>query len=166
MLDNSEVRAHLRMGEQAVTLLTSLGYHYAQPSNAVHQWVAPANPQDVLKDALEALIKTGIEQGVKNQMDALKKGSAFDPKLGPNWHLVEPMVGKLFRVRPENIPESNEMRLYGTIHFSGVNYRAQEIDYQTSKEYTGYRVRFLFRKRPFSTLESVWLPLSCAAFQP
>jgi hypothetical protein len=165
MLDNSEVRAHLRKGEQAVTLLTSLGYRYETPSNAPHLWVAPENPQDALKDALEALIKTGIEQGVENQMDALRKTQATDTK-GPNWNLVEGMVGKLFRVRQENIPESHPLRNYGMNHFAGVNFLAQSIQYERHTEYTGYTVSFGFRLRPYGILKEVRLPLSCAAFQP
>jgi hypothetical protein len=165
MLDNSEVRAHLLKGEQAVTVLTSLGYRYETPSNAPHLWVAPENPQDALKDALEALIKTGIEQGVKNQMEAMKEAQSSDTK-GPNWHLVEGMVGKTFRVRPENIPLTHPLRQYGEVHFRGVNYKADEIAYVRTSVYTGYSIRFQFRKRPYALTESVWLPLSCAAFQP
>ena len=165
MLDNSEVRAHLRKGEQAVTLLTSLGYRYETPSNAPHLWVAPENPQDALKDALEELIKTGIEQGVKNRMEALKETQASDPR-GPNWHLVEGMVGKNFRVRQENIPLKHPLRDYGDVHFRNVNYTAQSIQYERSTEYTGYTVSFAFRLRPYAHLQLVRLPLSCAAFQP
>ena len=47
-MNSSDIRAHLRKGEQAVTVLEALGYVY-ETGLVKPQWVAPENPQDVLK---------------------------------------------------------------------------------------------------------------------
>lgn len=163
MLDNSEVRAHLRMGEQAVTLLKSMGYHYEQPSNAVHQWVAPEKPVDALKDALEALIKTGIEEGVKK---ALKVETAAEPDRGPRWGIVKGLVGGVFKIRPENIPVFHKLSGYSHgPHFFGKAFSAIDIQYRTDVQgYTGYAVIFEFNTRAYQP-EVVWLPLSACLFR-
>lgn len=161
MLDNSEVRAHLRMGEQAVTLLKSLGYRYEQPSNAAHQWVAPEpKPEDEIAKTVRELIETREKAAV----DVFKKGLEYD-KHGPNWHLVKDMVGRNFKVRCENIPEGHPLREFGYgTHFFGKVFKAIEIKYERSATYTGYTVAFHFNTRPY-TPQVVRLPLSCAAFQ-
>lgn len=153
MLDNNEVRAHIRKGEQAVTLLTSLGYVYKTPANAPHVWEAPVSPVDELKDALEAIIKARVQEAVK-----------ADPR-GPNWHLVEGLVGKDFMVRPENIPEGHTLRIFNPVHhFRGKSFNATKIEYRRDPNYTGYAVSFNFNVRPFRQ-ESVWIPLSACAFR-
>ncbi|MGV8919556.1 MAG: hypothetical protein ACOH2R_17445 [Pseudomonas sp.] len=161
-MNSSDIRAHLRKGDQAITILETLGYVYTTEKVSQRPiWEAPVDPQDALKEALQDLIDQGVKEGVAKAHEALRK----DDSKGPNWHLVEPMVGKLFRVRQENIPVMHPLRDYGQAHFLGVNYRADEIQYVRTPKYTGYSVGFKFRKRPFSTFETVWLPLSCAAFQ-
>uniref|UniRef100_A0AAU6VZM4 Uncharacterized protein n=1 Tax=Pseudomonas phage Ghual01 TaxID=3138534 RepID=A0AAU6VZM4_9CAUD len=160
MIDNSEVRAHLRMGEQAVTLLKSMGYRYDRPDNAAHKWVAPEpTPEDTVAKAVKDLIETQTKAGI----DVFKRSLEHD-KHGPNWHLVKDLKGKIFRIRPENIPLAHPLRSYGLNHFRGVNYVATDIRYERSPHYTGYTVCFEFKTRPY-TPEVVRLPLSCAAFQ-
>lgn len=163
-MNNSEVRAHLRKGELAVALAEALGYTFgADPENSNRDiWIAPpAKPEDVVAKAVKDL----IEAQAKAQVDAFKETIKSDPR-GPNWHLVEGSVGKLFRVRPENIPLKHPLREYGDVHFSGVNFRARSIQYERGPEFTGYTVTFAFRMRPYGILKEVRLPLSCAAFQP
>lgn len=153
MLDNNEVRAHIRKGEQAVTLLTSLGYVYKTPTNAPHVWEAPVSPVDELKDALEALIKARVQEAVK-----------ADPR-GPNWHLVEGFVGQRFKVRPECIPVGHQLRPYDPIrHFQGRLFVNTGIEYRRDQGYTGYAVYFKFNTRPHNP-ETVWLPLSACVFR-
>lgn len=153
MLDNNEVRAHIRKGEQAVTLLTSLGYVYKTPTNAPHVWEAPVSPVDELKDALEAIIKARVQEAVK-----------ADPR-GPNWHLVKDLVEKRFKVRPENIPIGHKLGAYDPLsHFMGRLFVASKIEYRLDPSYTGYAVYFQFNTRVL-TPETVWLPLSACVFR-
>lgn len=155
-MNSSDIRKHLRKGEQAVEALEALGYEYKEGLQKP-EWVAPVNPQDALKDALEALIKTGIEEGIKARIKE-------DPR-GPNWHLVAPMEGKNFKVRHDCIPSRHQLFKYAYgPHFAGRVFRAEEIRYHRSEEYTGYAVLFHFYVRAYRP-EVVWLPLSAVAFQ-
>jgi hypothetical protein len=158
-MNGSEVRKFIKQGEQATEVLNKLGYTYSDKQGEHPHWVAPEKPMDNLKAALEALIKVGIEEGVEAHKEALKK----DPR-GPNWHLVEQMVGRNFKVRMENIPIGHSLRTFGYSHFSGRVFRAESIEYRRDPSYTGYAVNFTFATRPYRP-ETVWLPLSCAAFQ-
>ncbi|AUV61733.1 hypothetical protein HOS76_gp39 [Pseudomonas phage Henninger] len=162
-MNHSDIRKHLKMGELAVTVLETLGYSYVVNEREHPHWKAPENPQDALKEALEALIKDGIEKGVAAQLDAFKN----DPEKGPNWHLVAGLEGSKFQIRPENIPLTHELRDYGRIHFTGKNYTAKRIEYKRVEpgKYTGYVVVFDFQMRPYSFFTEQRLPLSCAAFQ-
>lgn len=160
-MNNSEIRKHLRKGELAVALAESLGYTFGtDPENANREvWNAPpATPEDAALKALRELIESREVAAV----NAFKESQKTNPN-GPNWHLVEGMQGRLFRVRPENIPVGHPLRDYGKIHFER-NYRADEIRYVRSPAYTGYSVGFKFQKFPYALHETVWLPLSCAAF--
>ncbi|QJD54615.1 hypothetical protein PssvBMR1_gp22 [Pseudomonas phage MR1] len=161
-MNNSEVRAHLRKGELAVTVLETLGYRFeTDPANANRTiWVAPEpTPEDTVAKAVKDLIETQTKAGI----DVFKRSLEHD-KHGPNWHIVKELKGKYFRVRPENIPELHPLRNFGDSHFRARNYKALDITYERSKRYTGYLVCFEFNTRPY-TPEVVRLPLSCAAFQ-
>uniref|UniRef100_A0AAU6W3S6 Uncharacterized protein n=1 Tax=Pseudomonas phage Ghuch01 TaxID=3138535 RepID=A0AAU6W3S6_9CAUD len=161
-MNNSEVRAHLRKGELAVTVLETLGYRFeTDPANSNRTiWVAPEpTPEDTVAKAVKDLIETQTKAGI----DVFKRSLEHD-KHGPNWHLVKDLKGKTFRIRPENIPLAHPLRGYGVNHFRGVNYVATDIRYERSPHYTGYTVCFEFKTRPY-TPEVVRLPLSCAAFQ-
>jgi hypothetical protein len=166
-MNNTEVRKHLRKGELATALAEALGYTFGtDPENSNRDiWIAPpAKPEDSVAKAVKDL----IEAQTKAQVDAFKKAQVdpFRDPRGPNWHTLEPMIGKLFRVRQDNIPEKHPLHGFGDAHFAGVNYRAQSIQYERSPEYTGYTVSFSFRLRPYGIPSLVRLPLSCAAFQP
>ena len=172
-MNNSEIRKHLRKGELAVATLEALGHVFGtDPENSNREiWIAPVDPKDTLKELLEEIIKDGIEKGLKERLKdetakAYLAGEAFakNGPQGPNWHLVKGMVGKQFRVKPENIPLDHPLRSFGSIHFHGVNYIAQSIQYERSEAYTGYTITFVMALRPYRPQE-VRLPLSCAAFQ-
>ncbi|WYW04371.1 hypothetical protein Kurepalu2_00024 [Pseudomonas phage vB_PpuP-Kurepalu-2] len=168
-MNNSEIRKHLRKGELAVALAEALGYTFgADPEHPNREvWIAPVKPEDVLKDALEKLIEDRVKAVVKDETaKAYLAGekAGLQGAAGPNWHIVKDMVGKLFRVRQENIPVNHPLRNYGSNHFMGVNFKAMSIQYERSPEYTGYTVSFEFKLRPFNP-SVVRLPLSCAAFQ-
>ncbi|WYW04277.1 hypothetical protein Kompost2_00027 [Pseudomonas phage vB_PpuP-Kompost-2] len=155
-MNGSEVRKFIKQGEQATEILSELGYEYSAKAGEHPHWVAPVKPIDGLKEQLEALIKAGVEEGIKSRIKD-------DPR-GPNWHLVQPMVGKNFKVRPENIPVNHQLRNYAYgPHFGGKTFRAEEIRYHRSEEYTGYAVLFHFNARPYRP-EVVWLPISAVAF--
>ncbi|WYW04470.1 hypothetical protein Mudajogi_00025 [Pseudomonas phage vB_PpuP-Mudajogi] len=164
-MNNSEVRAHLRKGELAVALLETLGYRFeTDPANANRTiWIAPpATDEDTVTSALKKLIK---DETAKAYLAGERSGLAkAAPEQGPNWHLVKDMVGRFFRIRPENIPEHHPLREFGAIHYNGVNFKAMSIQYERSATYTGYTVAFEFKTRPF-TPQVVRLPLSCAAFR-
>ena len=108
----------------------------------------------------------GIAEGVKKALpDALKKAQESDPR-GPNWHLVEGLVGKDFAVRLENIPVGHHLRGFGFDgHFRGRHFTAISIEYRRDPGYTGYAVSFNFATRPYRP-ETVWVPLSACAFRP
>jgi len=153
-MNHSDIRKHLKKGELAVEAIEKLGFVFVDNQREHPHWVAPESPMDDLKDALEAIIKTRVQEAVKN-----------DPR-GPNWHLVEGMVGKDFQVRPENIPLGHALRGFGFDgHFRGKNFNAIEIKYRRDPNYTGYAVSFNFATRPFRP-ETVWIPLSACAFRP
>lgn len=158
-MNHSDIRKHLKKGELAVEMLEKMGAMFVDNQKEHPHWVAPIKPIDGLKEQLEALIKAGIEQGIEAHKEALKK----DPR-GPNWHLVEQMVGRNFKVRMENIPIGHSLSTFGYSHFSGRVFRAESIEYRRDPSYTGYAVNFTFATRPYRP-ETVWLPLSCAAFQ-
>ncbi|UMO76099.1 hypothetical protein PF_00025 [Pseudomonas phage P413] len=163
-MNNSEVRAHLRKGELAVTVLETLGYRFeTDPANANRTvWVAPEpTPEDTVTKAVKDLIKA---ETAKAYLAGEKYGLEQGNGQGPNWHLVKDLKGKIFRLRPENIPEMHPLRRFGVSHFHGVNFMAIDITYERSRHYTGYLVHFEFKTRPY-TPEVVRLPLSCAAFQ-
>lgn len=163
-MNNQEVRAHLRMGEQAVNMLSALGYRYGtDPVNANRKvWIAPVNPQDSLKDALEALIKTGIEEGIKKAKPAEPECDRY----GPRWGTVRGLVGRNFKILAEKIPEGHKLAGYSHgPHFFGKLFLTEDIVYRQGVEgFTGYVVVFRFLTRPH-TPEVVWLPLSACAFQ-
>lgn len=157
-MNSSEVRKFIKQGEQATEVLEKLGYTYSTKEGEHPHWVAPFNPLDALRDSLEALIQEGIKAGVK-------KAIAEDPR-GPNWHLVEDLIGKNFAVRPENIPVGHQLRGYGHEgHFRGRFFHATKIEYRRDPSYTGYAVYFNFALRPYRP-ETVWIPLSACAFRP
>lgn len=167
MLDNSEVRAHIRKGEQAVTLLTSLGYTYKTQSNAPHVWEAPTpTAEDTVTKALKDLVRDETAKAfICGEKAGVKKAQAEDPR-GPNWHLVEGLVGKDFAVRPENIPVGHALRSFGFDgHFRGRHFNAIKIEYRRDPSYSGYAVTFRFNTRPYRP-ETVWIPLSACAFRP
>lgn len=156
-MNGSEVRKFIKQGEQASEVLVKLGYEYSTKEGEHPHWVAPVKPLDCLKDRLEDLIKLGIEEGIKARLKE-------DPR-GPNWHLVAPMVGTKFSVRPECIPLNHQLHAYDArAHFMGKLFDAAEIRYHQSKEYTGYAVLFHFRTK-FHQTEVVWLPLSAVTFR-
>ncbi|CUR50693.1 hypothetical protein SHL_00003 [Pseudomonas phage shl2] len=161
-MNNSEVRAHLRKGETAVALLETLGYRFdTDPANANRKvWIAPApKPEDDLTASIKKLIK---DETAKAYLAGER--SVTNSSHGPNWHLVRDMVGKNFKVRPENIPEQHPLRNFSAgPHFFGKVFRAESIQYERSATYTGYTVSFHFNTRPY-TPQVVRLPLSCAAF--
>lgn len=165
-MNHSEIRKHLKKGELAVETLSKLGWLYVENEREHPHWVAPANPQDALKEALQALIDMGIAEGVKKALpDALKKAQESDPR-GPNWHLVEGLVKKDFAIRPENIPVGHQLRGYGFEgHFRGRHFTPVSIEYRRDPSYTGYAVSFNFATRPYRP-ETVWVPLSACAFRP
>ncbi|QJD54671.1 hypothetical protein PssvBMR2_gp28 [Pseudomonas phage MR2] len=172
-MNNSEIRKHLRKGELAVATLEALGHVFGtDPDNSNREiWIAPVDPKDTLKELLEEIIKDGIEKGLKERLkeETAKaylagENHAKTAHIGPNWHLVKDMVGRRFRVKPESIPLNHPLRDFGPIHFHGVNYIAQSIQYERSETYTGYTISFEFALRPYHP-QVVRLPLSCAAFQ-
>lgn len=152
-MNNQDVRQHLRKGELAVAQLETLGFTYEVRKG----WSAPElKPKHLSREeAIKAL---------KELMEGLEVPPEAKPTEGPNWHLVKDMVGKFFRIRPENIPLMHPLRDYGSIHFNGVNFKALSIQYERSATYTGYTVSFEFPLRAFHPQE-VRLPLSCAAFR-
>jgi hypothetical protein len=162
-MNHSDIRKHLKKGELAVEMLEKMGATFVENQKEHPHWVIPVKPIDGLKEQLEALIKAGIEQGVEAHMETLKASQKDDPR-GPNWHLVEPMVGRNFEVRQENIPRFSKLANYGGSHFRGRLFSAEEIKYMRLKEYTGYAIFFEFAVHPYRK-ETVWLPLSCAAFR-
>ncbi|WYW04226.1 hypothetical protein Kallioja_00028 [Pseudomonas phage vB_PpuP-Kallioja] len=153
----SEVRKFIRKAETATETLESLGYVYSDKEGEKPHWVAPVNPIDPIVEALQKMIAEKVEADIKARIKD-------DPR-GPNWHLVAPMQGKNFKVRPECIPARHQLFKYAYgPHFAGKVFRAEEIRYHRSTEYTGYAVLFHFNLRPFRP-EVVWLPLSAVAFQ-
>ncbi|WGH28286.1 hypothetical protein 10P302A_gene0026 [Pseudomonas phage 10P302A] len=159
-MNGSDVRKFIKQGEQATEVLEKLGYTYSAKAGEHPHWVAPVDVLDPIKEALLKIVAEATETQVKE----FKEAQRDDPQ-GPNWHLIKDMVGRNFKVRAENIPESNVLRGYSAgPHFFGKLFRALEIKYRRSDEYTGYAVLFSFKLRPFNE-EVVWLPLSACAFQ-
>jgi hypothetical protein len=156
-MNGSEVRKFIKQGEQATEVLNKLGYTYSDKQGEHPHWVAPLNPMDPILEALNKMITEKVDADIKARLK--------DSQDGPNWHLVAPMVGKNFKVRPECIPSRHQLFKYAYgPHFAGRVFRAEEIRYHRSGEYTGYAVLFSFNVRPFRP-EVVWLPLSAVAFQ-
>lgn len=153
-MNHSDIRKHLKKGELAVALLEKMGAIYVENEREHPHWVEAVKPIDGLAKQLEDLIEAGIKAAQKN-----------DPR-GPNWHLVEGLVGKDFAVRPENIPLGHALRGFGFDgHFRGKHFHAIEIEYRRDPSYTGYAVSFKFATRPYRP-EIVWIPLSACAFRP
>jgi hypothetical protein len=155
-MNGSEVRKFIKQGEQATEVLNKLGYTYSTKQGEHPHWVAPLNPMDPILEALNKMITEKVDADIKARLK--------DAPEGPNWHLVAPMVGRNFEVRQENIPRFSKLANYGGNHFRGRLFSAEEIKYMRLKEYTGYAVHFEFAVNPYRK-ETVWLPLSCAAFR-
>jgi hypothetical protein len=161
MLDNQEVRQHLRMGEQAVTLLTSMGYRYERPKDGPHVWVAPeekkVDPKEVLakflRDQAEVLSPTP------------KFATTFNPSAIFRTSGAPPIpAGRRFTVEPHRIPKWHSLFVFNANHFRGVNFEVIRC-FQPATEHfpIGWAVEFRMRTTPFEW-ENVWLPLSACAF--
>lgn len=155
-MNGSDVRKFIKRGEQAAEVLEKLGYSYIEKAGHHPHWEAPVNPMDPILEALNKMIAEKVDADIKARIKD-------DPR-GPNWHLVAPMVGKDFRVQCAKIPANSQLAAFAFgPHFAGKLFRAIEIRYHRSEEYTGYAVLFNFNVRPYRT-EVVWLPLSAVAF--
>jgi hypothetical protein len=156
-MNGSDVRKFIKQGELATDVLKKLGYEFVDNQHEHPYWKAPLNPMDPILEALNKMIAEKVDADIKSRVKD-------DPR-GPNWHLVAPMVGKNFKVRPECIPSRHHLFkfAYGP-HFAGKLFSAEEIRYHRSEEYIGYAVLFRFNIRPYRP-EVVWLPLSAVAFQ-
>uniref|UniRef100_A0AAU6W3D7 Uncharacterized protein n=1 Tax=Pseudomonas phage Lepni01 TaxID=3138536 RepID=A0AAU6W3D7_9VIRU len=155
-MNGSDVRKFIKQGEQATEVLEKLGYTYSAKAGEHPHWIAPVNPMDPILEALNKMIAEKVDADIKARIKD-------DPR-GPNWHLVQPFEGKDFKVKPEAIPLNSQLRPFAFgPHFAGKLFRAIEIRYHRSTEYTGYAVLFHFNVRPYRP-EVVWLPLSAVAF--
>jgi hypothetical protein len=155
-LNYSDIRKQLKKGELAIEALEKMDYSFVDNQREHPHWKAPVNPIDPIVAAIQKMIADKVDEDIKARIKD-------DPR-GPNWHLVAPMVGKNFRVRPECIPLNHQLRKYSaTHHFDGRSFHAIEIRYHRSNEYTGYAVLFKFAVHAFNP-EVVWLPLSAVAF--
>jgi hypothetical protein len=156
-MNGSDVRKFIKQGELAVTVLEKLGYEFVDNQKEHPHWKAPLNPMDPICEALHKMIAEKVDADIKARVKD-------DPR-GPNWHLVAPMQGKNFKVNPASIPVNHQLRTFAFgPHFQGKLFRAEEIRYHRSDEYTGYAVLFTFNVRAYRP-EVVWLPLSAVAFQ-
>ena len=80
-MDNQKVRAHLRKGELAVTLLESLGYRYEQEAGTPTFWVAPAKTElEQFKEQVQELLtppqkrKSPVRDGAHFHVTSLPAG--------------------------------------------------------------------------------------------
>ncbi|UAV89330.1 hypothetical protein ALEA_26 [Pseudomonas phage ALEA] len=152
-MNHSDIRKHLKKGEQAVDVLESMGYKYVANDREHPHWVAPENPLNDIQKAIEALVETRVAKAREDDI------------YGPNWANVKQLAGKKFSVATAKIPAGMKLADYGSIHFQNRQFTAKEIRYHRSAEFTGYAVLFDFVLRPFHKPEVVWLPMSACVFQ-
>lgn len=163
-MNNSEVRAHLRKGELAVTVLETLGYRFeTDPANTNREiWIAPApvkKHKDLFEEALDPLIDSLRDLMFK---EVARREEAVVRPQGPNWHIVKDLAGKHFTIRPENIPRGHD--LYRR-HVLGHRFKATSIEYvKNIGDYTGYRALFNCQFGLDPQVRTLWLPLSACAF--
>ena len=143
-MDNQKVRAHLRKGELAVTLLESLGYRYEQEAGTPTFWVAPAKSElELFKEQVQELL-TPPEKRKSSVLD----GASFTVTSLPSGHFLQAYIYRryVFTVTSsEWIAEGSEK----SAKLSG---------------YTGWVVHFNFEKG--FCKQGLWLPLSCIRVAP
>lgn len=166
-MTNSEVRAHLRKGELAVALAEALGYTFEKdPKNPNREvWIAPpVKAEDALLENLREHIEAKSQElGETLARQRIAEEKAKDEQ-GPNWFLVEPNIGKNFRVLIEKIPSWHPIANFA-FQLSGAYYKAENIKYVRGTKYPGYIVEFTYQRGAFGIYSKGSLPLSCAAFQ-
>lgn len=140
-MDNQKVRAHLRKGELAVTLLESLGYRYEQGAGTPTFWVAPAKSElDVFKEQLTELMTPP-----EKRKSPVRDGATFKVTSLPAGHYLQAYMYRQYVfsvVSSEWIAEGSE--------------KSERL-----KGFTGWVVHF---KMPSS--KGLWLPLSCIKVTP
>lgn len=146
-MDNQKVRAHLRKGELAVTLLESLGYSYNESKGHPQReplWIAPAKSElELFKEQLKELLTPPAERG-----SPVRDGASFTVTSLPAGHFLQAYIYRsyVFTVT------SSEWIAEGS---------AQS---QKLKGFTGWAVHFNFEQG--FRKQGLWLPLSCIKVAP
>ena len=144
-MDNQKVRAHLRKGELAVTLLESLGYTYTESKGHPQReplWSAPAKSElELFKEQLQELLTPP-----EKRKSPVRNGAVFTvTSLPSGHHLNAYMYNRMaFRVL------SSEWIVDGSEKSTRL------------KGFTGWVVHF---EMPHSR-KGLWLPLSCIKVTP
>lgn len=146
-MDNQKVRAHLRKGELAVTLLESLGYSYNESKGHPQReplWIAPAKSElEVFKEQLQELLTPP-----EKRKSPVRNGASFTVTSLPSGHFLQAYIYRryVFTVTSsEWIAEGSEK----SAKLSG---------------FTGWVVHFNFEKG--FCKQGLWLPLSCIKVTP
>ena len=141
-MDNQKVRAHLRKGELAVTLLESLGYRYEQEVGTPTFWVAPAKSElELFKEQVQELLTPPQERS-----NPVANGALFTVTSLPSGHHLNAYMYRRMTFKVV----SSEWILEGSDKSTRLN------------GFTGWVVHF---EMPHSR-KGLWLPLSCIKVKP
>lgn len=161
-MNNSEVRKHLRKGEQAVTLLESLGYRYncddvTRPSS----WITPA-PK-----------KVEVDPSVKRNADFLGELQGLlqkhemvghVPKLPADVQIPDVEPGDLFYI--VSVPKGH---FFDGHNWRGHQWTVTDLSYISKgseasaklKDFVGWAVGYNYQAWNAAEPRKLWLPLSC-----
>jgi len=146
-VDNQKVRAHLRKGELAVTLLESLGYSYNESKGHPQReplWIAPSKSElELFKEQLQELLKPPQER-----KSPIRNGARFSVTSLPSGHYLHAYMYRHMSFKAE----SSEWIVAGSKQSEKLH------------GFTGWVVHFTFSCS--QRTRGLWLPLSCIKVAP
>lgn len=143
-MDNQKVRAHLRKGELAVTLLESLGYSYVGNDHPP-RWEAPAKSElELFKEQLTELLTPPDKR-----KSPVRDGASFTVTSLPPGHFLNAYMYRRFVF----LVGSSEWIEAGTEQSAKL------------KGFSGWAVHFEMRVTN-DRKQGLWLPLSCIKVTP